>query len=122
MENHLLCIPAKWVCGRLPMSLNFDTEMCSAPYEHPECREYQFQCHLEEKKCLSRNQLCNNVTDCIGQEDELFCSDIGRESFRSQKFRHLGQIMVDIYTFKIFALSHFFRRICWKSTYLCLCI
>ena len=80
-ENTTICIPTSWACVGYPKCIHFDPEMCEVTSEKGFCQNNEFWCHLEdtlERQCISHANVCNNVTDCFGGEDEAVCSFNGK--------------------------------------------
>lgn len=76
-QHHLLSISIFYL-----ISLQFTNgQQCPAFGDNGECK-IQCQCTNEPGKCLSDDQFCNGVNDCLdGQDEEECCQDCGEAGF-----------------------------------------
>ncbi len=73
-ENATLCVHESWVCDEHVECQRYQMENCKLNVGNPDmcAGDGEFWCHLNET-CISHRSVCDNVTDCVGAEDEVFC-------------------------------------------------
>ena len=77
--NDTTCMPVSWACGGHPHCPSPELDLCKVVSKADNCDENQFWCHLEEipgRQCIPLSKTCDNVTDCLGGEDEAYCSGL----------------------------------------------
>ncbi len=72
--NVSLCVPESWICNHYITCLEHSRNQCQTAADSVfRCSQDEFLCHIN-KTCISQQSVCDGVTNCIGMEDEVYCT------------------------------------------------